>query len=750
VIELLERLEPVLGHPVQLETLKHKAGRRTTYRARGARRNAIVKVYASGRAPTVAARIAALAHGPDEVEVPTVILCSPELHLLVLSEVPGVPLREALLAGEADACARAGFALGAWHRTFQGLQPGPLAVHTLERELEILRDRIKIAPPEVAKPVRTALRSVVDRAWPSRGAVHRDLYEEQIMVGERIGLIDLDDAALGPPELDIGNVLGHLDLLELRSERRLGAVIDALLHAYRESGPELDPALLSRCRSLTLLRLVCIHEEPRLLECLPDAGNVPAPSAEDPGDTLADSVRGLERRPDWLVSLADDTSVASALVRTVPEFAAGELELRACTLVRIRIGETSQRTLHRITVAGAAGERELQLHGELVAGGAAGPATAHGTFGTDDWRCNLPELHLNVRAEPPRDALSTLIPLTDPDAARAFLETAIRSGSPAYADVRITACVPQVLRGKAARATVVYDLEFPDTDKDGPWPTPVFVKTYRRDESRKVYEAMTELWSKLGGNEIVAVAEPLALLPELAAFVQGPVLSECRLDELVLTKLDAGTPEAIAELSDRIARTAVGLAELHGCGASADDVLTWTDELAEIRGLLAALAALAPEASRTAVPLLARLEALERKHSPDPTVPTHGSFRSNQVLVGRERVGFIDFDRFCHAEPARDLALFRAALRELGLRPLLKLPNGDGERARANRLAVLDELCETFIARYETVAPVSRVRVALWEALDLFTLVLYCWTKLDPGLEHRLELLRRHLHTLEP
>ena len=42
------------------------------------------------------------------------------------------------------------------------------------------------------------------------------------MVGERIGLIDLDDSALGPPELDLGNLLGHLLLLERRSGAATG------------------------------------------------------------------------------------------------------------------------------------------------------------------------------------------------------------------------------------------------------------------------------------------------------------------------------------------------------------------------------------------------------------------------------------------------------------------------------------------------------------------------------------------------
>ena len=85
-------LEPLLGAPVELEMLKEKPGRRATMRARGSRRSAIVKVYASQRAATVAARIRGLAGGPDEPIVPEVLLLDEALHLVVLSEVPGVPL----------------------------------------------------------------------------------------------------------------------------------------------------------------------------------------------------------------------------------------------------------------------------------------------------------------------------------------------------------------------------------------------------------------------------------------------------------------------------------------------------------------------------------------------------------------------------------------------------------------------------------------------------------------------------------
>jgi hypothetical protein len=59
----LERAQPLLerllGGPVALEELKHKPGRRLTLRAVGPGGSAIVKLYVSDRAPTVAARVSA-------------------------------------------------------------------------------------------------------------------------------------------------------------------------------------------------------------------------------------------------------------------------------------------------------------------------------------------------------------------------------------------------------------------------------------------------------------------------------------------------------------------------------------------------------------------------------------------------------------------------------------------------------------------------------------------------------------------
>jgi Ser/Thr protein kinase RdoA (MazF antagonist) len=255
-------LEEIVGTPVLLEELKSKQGRRHTVRAVGPRRRAIVKAYQSERAPVVAARLRSLAAGPAEPQVPEVLHVDPTLRLVILSEVPGRPLREALLAHDLAECARAGAAVRLWHSFWFGAAPPPLVPHTAERELEILSAWADRAEPAIAEKVRRAAAGL-SAEWPATTVVHRDLYEEQIVLGSRIGLIDLDDAALGPAELDVGNLVAHIELLELRSGRDLCAPLEALLGGYGEGS--LDAAMLDRCRRLTRLRLACIHAVPELI-----------------------------------------------------------------------------------------------------------------------------------------------------------------------------------------------------------------------------------------------------------------------------------------------------------------------------------------------------------------------------------------------------------------------------------------------------------------------------------------------------
>ena len=260
---MIGSLGAIVGRPVVLEELKHKPSRRTL-RAAGPKRRAIVKAYRSERAPVVAARVRALAAGPDEPLVPTVLDEDHDARVVVLTEVVGDPLRYALLASNLAECRRAGEALGQWHSFWTGQAPSPLVPHTAVRELDILDRAAERAPARIGARVRREAAGL-RTDWPIATVVHRDLYEEQIVLGERVGLIDLDDAALGPAELDLGNLLAHIDLLALRWERDLAPAREAILAGHHGSGYRLDPELLARCRRLSALRLACIHSEDRLL-----------------------------------------------------------------------------------------------------------------------------------------------------------------------------------------------------------------------------------------------------------------------------------------------------------------------------------------------------------------------------------------------------------------------------------------------------------------------------------------------------
>jgi Ser/Thr protein kinase RdoA (MazF antagonist) len=258
------QLEGLLGSPLSFDELKHKPERRRTVRAVGPADSAIVKVYASERAATVAARVGALSHGPAEPVVPHVLLCDPARRMVALTYVPGTPLRDAVLAGDGEACARAGFALGSWHAFWRGRAPACMRPHTSAREIEIVDARAAALPDAEAERVRGLARRLRPE-WACSTVVHRDLYEDQIMVGDRIGLIDLDDAAAGPPELDIGNLLAHLELRALRDGSGAAEAAIPLLEGYAASGAALDALLLDRCRRLSLLRLAGIHREPELV-----------------------------------------------------------------------------------------------------------------------------------------------------------------------------------------------------------------------------------------------------------------------------------------------------------------------------------------------------------------------------------------------------------------------------------------------------------------------------------------------------
>jgi phosphotransferase family enzyme len=469
-------------------------------------------------------------------------------------------------------------------------------------------------------------------------------------------------------------------------------------------------------------------------------------------DTEFDALRPFAKPPDWLAATADPVRVAEVVQRSIPEIASGRVRLDMFEIRRVRIRQGSNRALYRVSLTDGRGERkEVQLRGELLPPGAAEPEPAQNgaRFPSPDWRGYLPELRVDLTLEPPDSALPGLATLVDAERARAWLERTIRASS-GHAELRIRACSPQVMRyNPGSRCTVLYELEYASDRGGRGWPETVVAKAWHGSKGPNAWQSMRALWSSsLRTSDVVSVAEPLGFDPQLNVLVQTGLPEEMTLKELVELSLASGTPQAIRRLASFVGKAALALAELHACGAEALEVVTFDDELEELRGQIARLAELVPPLGDAARPLLARLEVIASDSPAGALVPTHRSFRPAQLLLNGENLSLIDFDGLCRAEPALDVGLFRASVRSAGLKVLVEA--GAREQTVTEHVAQMDELCEAFLAQYEARMPVSRLRVALWEAVDLMTLVVHSWTKVKfDRLDYSLQLLEHHLRVGE-
>src|SRR5919199_2809554 len=110
--------------------------------------------------------------------------------------------------------------------------------------------------------------------------------------------------------------------------------------------------------------------------------------------------------PAWLEAAAQPERVQSALVRSIPTFAAGELELEACEIRRLRFKANIRRWTgsYRLSVVGPQpGQRRVVvLRGTIVPPGMDEPAAAGAAiaFGAEGWRTYLADLRLDLQVEP--------------------------------------------------------------------------------------------------------------------------------------------------------------------------------------------------------------------------------------------------------------------------------------------------------------------------------------------------------------
>jgi hypothetical protein len=434
-------------------------------------------------------------------------------------------------------------------------------------------------------------------------------------------------------------------------------------------------------------------------------------------------LRLLADAPHPFAELVDRAVLDEALRSAIPDLAVGAAELVGVEPRRMRLGEGRCTGSYDLTMRDPDGlERTVRLVGSVGStSGRTPPVTPEVPIGAPGWRCWIPRLRLVLASPPSDDALPALPVLTDPERARRLLESVLRSRPSASGRERLARCRPTVVRYKAgSRCTVLYELDLEPGTGDSP--ARVVAKTYRGGKGRIAFEGMRALWdSPLRDAREVRIAEPLAFVDPLNALVQTAVPGSASLKELVRSRASDEEARRVRRVAGR---AGAGLARLHSSGARAARRVTWSDGMDEVRGRVARLASWVPGIERAVEPVLSALDELAARCPPGPFVPSHQSFRPAQVLVDGEAVSLIDFDGYCAAEPALDLALFRATVRSLAIR------SGNG---RGAPVAAPDgeDVCASFLGGYGPGAEV-RARVDLWEALDLLVNVLNDWRKVRP------------------
>jgi aminoglycoside phosphotransferase (APT) family kinase protein len=243
-----------LGRPVgiaHVDVLRHKHGRRCTLRYRlddGVQ--VLAKTYASPRAARVHESYRRLATSGC-VAMPRPLGWDEESRLVATAPVTGEPLRDELPAVEVAEV------LYAFHSSGVTLERR----HSLEDELAPLADRVErlaaVAPS--ARRCLDLVRQGQARRWTWRWLpIHRDFYEDQLLISDHgLAVLDLDDAAMSEPAVDVANFVAHL--------RLRGATARAFVKRYRELDPALDMRLVAFLYGATLLRLAEIHLRPELL-----------------------------------------------------------------------------------------------------------------------------------------------------------------------------------------------------------------------------------------------------------------------------------------------------------------------------------------------------------------------------------------------------------------------------------------------------------------------------------------------------
>jgi len=227
-----------------------------------------VKHVRPGHARALADRhslVARWARTAADLSVPDLVGYGSAPDFLVWRGVPGVTLEAALRGSDP------GGTIAAAARCVASLHLCPSALprqRSRAAELDATASWISIAPPglfggDLLHSTLADLAALGGRIPTARPVLsHGDLHDGQLLFsGHTTWLLDVDTLTLAEPELDLGNLLAHLDLLRLRRPELAPLRLDErLVEAYaRSRGRRPDAGRLAWYRALAALRLSCVH-----------------------------------------------------------------------------------------------------------------------------------------------------------------------------------------------------------------------------------------------------------------------------------------------------------------------------------------------------------------------------------------------------------------------------------------------------------------------------------------------------------
>jgi hypothetical protein len=471
---------------------------------------------------------------------------------------------------------------------------------------------------------------------------------------------------------------------------------------------------------------------------------------------LLTNLSWLMSLPDWLLAPFQIEDFIDALRLQVAELASGEWLILYCGIKRFLLKDDSGywEGTYRLDVKSSStgAEQTILLHGRFTDphfGKPADVASTPSPLGSSDWHCFLPELNLALETEAPEKELPGLDQLTDAAQSRVLMEKVLRESGRLAADREITSCTPKILSYKpGSRCIIRYDLQYsPSSDPSDRSSEVMIGKVYRKgSKAQNAYEGMLTLWhSPLMHGDEVTIAEPIAVFPDSKMMLQTAIPGELSLEDLLKSVIDKPNEEAQEKLYQYMRKTAIGLAAFHRSGAAYGKHVELEERFTDLHGLTHRLTILLPEFEGSILSFLKQLETWASLYPEEQAVPTHGTFNPEQVLIDGERIGFIDFDDYCMAEPALDVGLFLSAIKDTGMNAPYS-SSAPSQAERLDRLALLDEIGNVFLNEYESRAAISRDRVALWEAVDYLRNCLHYWIKVKPAEpDHALLILDQHL-----